>query len=522
MSILYRMAITVGFLCVALSFWFGSRFTADDSFITWRYGKNLIDAGIWNYNPSALDPTQAYTNPIYALISIVPHLINFDVVLFFKLLAAVTLIAFAVWFLSITKRSLLALLLLLAPPATMIHIFGGLETFLFVFLMSALLVALDKEQVRASIILTLLLFVTRPESWILVALVPIYLSSQLHSTNSKKFWRNLLLNITRIQLNVNKLFTTFLFLAIPLTFYFFIHYQIFGNPLPNTFYAKSGAIFLFKLLIVYSFFMLPAVLLLMLGRIKIFLFISVFFGIVACSYAKSYLMMNYASRFAFHIFVPIYCFMIYIAAEQRGKIMTVSTSTENYFQCSVENFVKAVAVIILCFFVWTSGIRAIGLFTSYPRLLASHGQLGKVITAVAEQYGLNALAIGDAGIAPYQTKLNNLDIVGLGSSIVVRDGLAAALNRGYSIDLIAFYATPHSIQKNLFSQHLLLEWATKKGFSYLCDIYWQPDYVLKLYTKQSIPELELLCKKTHLENSITDQEYFKKIMFIPPWHYWHQ
>ena len=60
-----------------------------DAFITWRYGFNLVNHGIWNYNPSTFDPTQAYTNPIYALLSIIPALLGINVVLFFKIISLI-------------------------------------------------------------------------------------------------------------------------------------------------------------------------------------------------------------------------------------------------------------------------------------------------------------------------------------------------------------------------------------------------------------------------------------------------
>jgi hypothetical protein len=53
---------------VSLSFWLFSRLTVDDAFILWRYCKNFVDAGVWNYNPAVFDMTQAYTSPIYAVL----------------------------------------------------------------------------------------------------------------------------------------------------------------------------------------------------------------------------------------------------------------------------------------------------------------------------------------------------------------------------------------------------------------------------------------------------------------------
>lgn len=77
-----RLAILAAILFAAGSLYVYSRFTVDDAFITWRYGKNLISHGIWNYSPNFVDPTQAYTNPIFAIAGIIPAAFGWDTVLF--------------------------------------------------------------------------------------------------------------------------------------------------------------------------------------------------------------------------------------------------------------------------------------------------------------------------------------------------------------------------------------------------------------------------------------------------------
>ena len=172
--ILYGTLLLFGGIAVVHSFWLYSRFTVDDAFITWRYGKNLVEHGIWNYNPTTLDLTQSYTNPIYAILSIIPAFFAIDVVFFFKIVATLKILVFSVWFLRITQLSWLMILLLLSIPATIVHAYSGLETFLFVALVSALFISLDKNQRLLAIVLTWLLFLTRPESWLLVVLVPTF------------------------------------------------------------------------------------------------------------------------------------------------------------------------------------------------------------------------------------------------------------------------------------------------------------------------------------------------------------
>jgi hypothetical protein len=518
----YRLIVALGLLATLASFWFGSRFTADDAFITWRFGKNLMEFGIWNYNPTPMDLTQSYTNPIYAILSILPQAIGLDVVLFFKLLSTLTLLAFSWWFLRVTKNSVLMLLLLICLPATMLHAYGGLETFLFVCLMSVLLVCLDQKKYVASIVTTLLLFITRPEAWTLLALVPLYLAIDLPSIAPESNRPSLTALIKQIKINVRTFALSLLALGIPLASYFLFHHLYFGSALPNTFYAKSGAIFSARELVKFSLFLAPLLLLLPLYKLKLFIFSSAFFSAMAVSYAKSYLMMDYGARFAFHIFVPIYCLLVYVAATQRSKTLKIDIDADRLLQCGADKFIKTILVFFILCFAFTSGIRAIGLFTYYPRLLDTHGEFGKLLATISTKYKIGSVLIGDAGIAAYHSKLNVLDIVGLGSASVVKDGVSPKVIDSYGVDVIAFYATPDSIQWPLFSQHVIYKWVENNGFYYLCDLYWRHDYTFKIYAKQSLPEVESLCAATKKNHDVPDEQYFKNMMYVPPWKYWRE
>lgn len=44
---LYKLCLIFSSFLVAGSFWIFSRFTVDDAFISWRYGKNLFENGVW-------------------------------------------------------------------------------------------------------------------------------------------------------------------------------------------------------------------------------------------------------------------------------------------------------------------------------------------------------------------------------------------------------------------------------------------------------------------------------------------
>src|SRR5699024_3887091 len=80
-------AVMAVFLC---------RFTIDDAFITWRYGQTLVHHGMWTWDPWA-PRVEAYTNPIYAFLSIIPALVGMSPELFFKVFSLLLAAAFTVW-----------------------------------------------------------------------------------------------------------------------------------------------------------------------------------------------------------------------------------------------------------------------------------------------------------------------------------------------------------------------------------------------------------------------------------------
>lgn len=519
---MYRIAVLIGFLGLTLSFWLYSRLTIDDAFITWRYGKNLIEYGIWNYNPSSFDPTQAYTNPIFAILSILPAILKLDIVLFFKIFSVINLICFSIWYIQETKGSYLTLIFLLGMPATVTHAFGGLETFLYVSLIGALYVALDKKNKGWSIFLTLCLFLTRPESWLLAILVPAFF---IINEDSKLIGN--VLSSKKISFEIVKRYTDIksfiiigLALSIPLIVYLLINKAYFGYALPNTFYAKSKAAFSFNEFINFLFFSSPIFLLLLLGRLKIFLLIFTYSFVLALNYSMSNLAMNYSARFAFHIFIPIYIFLIYVSAIKKDFIK-IKVEESKLFKLKSGNCIKLILMFFLLVFIKTSNTDS-HLVSYYPRALDSYAALGKTLAEISERYKIKSFTIGDAGMAAYHSNLITLDNVGLGSSLVIQKGLTTELLDSYKPDLIAFYSQPNEIFQNENNQLAMIEWAHTNKLDYRCDVYWKSDYVLKLYSRVDAPELMKTCLESKLKNNQSNSVYLKDKKSIPPWLYWRE
>ncbi len=120
------------------------RFTVDDAFITWRYGTSLA-AGFWNWNPASSGRVEAYSNPLFAMLSVVPAVLGLPSELFFKLFGLALLGAYLVLVQTLPVARPQRLLLtgfVLVNPLFFVHLFGGLETASFALLLSALFMLL--------------------------------------------------------------------------------------------------------------------------------------------------------------------------------------------------------------------------------------------------------------------------------------------------------------------------------------------------------------------------------------------
>jgi len=113
-------------------------FTAEDAYITYRYAENLVDTGALVYNLG--EPINAMTSPLHAALSTALFYLTGHTVLANKILAVLLLLLSSalVWcrFRNDPPLQLLALVLILTPPAVMLWTLGGLETPLLLFLVT--------------------------------------------------------------------------------------------------------------------------------------------------------------------------------------------------------------------------------------------------------------------------------------------------------------------------------------------------------------------------------------------------
>ena len=526
---LKRIGVLLLLIPIIISFWLFSRFTVDDAFISWRYGNNLINSGIWAYNPSLFDLTQAYTNPIYVVFSIVPNILGIDVVLFFKLISILTFFLYLFWYIKKIGSSWnLMLLFFLALPATCIHLFSGLETFLFAALMTALLISLYEENLVNAIGIGLVLLFVRPEAWLFSILIPIFFLIKTPTTYNKNF--SFFEYINDIKFNVHDCMIALCTLCLPLVLYFVIHVYWFGSFLPNTFYIKTlnhthlSLVAILKSTVSFSFYLLPLLFILLNRSYKLFIFSYLFFGLLILNYSISDLAMNYAGRFSFHIFAPVYLFMIYFISKQSSVIFYTSNNQNNYnqFIFSLQSIVNISLLSILLFFArgTMSPSELLSIYDYYPRAIDSHAALGKYIHSISNRYNIKSFSFGDAGMTAYQSSIVALDNIGLASSAVARNGINDKLLNKYALDLIVFHARPDSIRLKDHQQQIIYNWGIKNGFRMIGDIYWRPDYTIRIYSKIKYPELEAICNSSYQKNNIDSKSYFINTILQPPWYYW--
>ena len=480
-------------LPAVVNFWIFSRFTVDDSFITWRYGFNLVHHGIWNYNPSTFDPTQAYTNPVFAVLSIIPALLGINVVLFFKLLALLVGVSFIYSVVKVRPDSEVWLALFFAVPATIIHLFSGLETFVFVAGLFAVFVAVLERNIRFALIATSLVFLTRPEGWLLLVLVPVFLA-----IDGRRFNLKLALRL-------------FAILAVVLVIYFAITFSMFGQILPNTFYVKSGKDFLW-----WRFWPLlwELALLLPLAALRSWRIIGMavaFAAPVIYNYSTSTLAMDFASRYAFHLYAPFALLVIYVCGSRENRELIFARLK---FIPGVRAFVTVGILAVSVGFAYATFASNLQSYeTYYPRLLNAHGLVGEYAGKLYRAGEIHAMSISDAGLAPYLADISNLDTFHLGTHLGAVEGTTQALVKSYGVDFAALSQTNNAaIPVKLYLQ--------SRGFKEICPVYLNPTYLLSIWQKVTTKDALRVCENSRKANAIDDSEYFSKNITVAPWSYW--
>lgn len=275
--------------------------TVDDAFICFRYGYNLVNYGIWNWNIDN-ERAEAYTSFTYMLLSIIPPFLKVQPQYIFKIVSFIFFLLIIRRVLKSSKNiklNLLVAVLFTCNWQTHVHTYSGLETIFWFWLLIEFFFSITENKSQIWLwFLALLLPLTRPEGALFSAFLLVYL-----------------VFIKKEKINI----VAFLFFVGLGLVYFYWRYTYFGLLLPLPFYHKtlsqSNKLFNFILNSIISWQYLVFAIYLLIISIKkklhssYFLFLSIF--IFFFSYAISTLHMNYASRFPFQILYPAIIFALF-------------------------------------------------------------------------------------------------------------------------------------------------------------------------------------------------------------------
>jgi hypothetical protein len=365
------------------------QFTVDDAFISFRYGRTLLQSHTWNWNPSGTygeaTHEEAYTSFTYALLGIVPALIHISAPLFFKLfgLACLGWIAYRLQTLASPFAALLGILLLAIHPFVWIHAFSGLETPLYILLIVEMALCVkhaDTVPPTWVYALFLLLPLTRPEG-IVFACAGVLL-----------FWRN--------RATAPKQIAWFAAAILAGLTYFLARWRYFHHLLPNPYYAKVPAASWRTLLhgladnasnfAEYFFILLLLFFIARTSTTRVFAVCSFF--LLLLLFAPNNMPMNYADRFYLQLTLPI--FLVFLLVE----------STEH---------ASRIAAILAGIFLLAISAGALRYAATYfPGLQRAHADLGRRIAPFAPDH---VLFTGEVGAIPYYSGWVTWDFYGLGT-----------------------------------------------------------------------------------------------------------
>lgn len=428
-----------------------AQFSVDDSYITFRYARNFWEFGIWNWNPDKVEFVEAYTNPMYAFISLAPEYFGINPVLIFKF-GNFCLFLFLVYLTHREGIKKYATFYLLIYPSVYIHMFSGLETFTFIFFYIYLYILLQKKEFHFNFYLLIFLFpFVRPEG-LIFSLIYYYFSIE---------WKK------------PHVLRPALIIASAWIFYFIFRYKYFNTFLPNTFEVKgfSSLNYVLNNFLDFKFEFIFLMILFYLIKVYTFRTLIVATFCILLFYTVSDLQMNYANRFSFHVIFPIA--IIYLT----------------YFNETVKIPYKIILGILLIIFFGQS------LYTSYREIRHQYSNSLYVLKNMA--FNLQdfrcgrIMLLGDAGITPYISTWSTIDFIGLANrQIAMNKGISMSYLEKKDPDLIFLFASKKGGEDlfPLFNQNIILDYINlSKKLEKIGYITWHESYYYAVYLKKTDP-----------------------------------
>jgi len=395
-------------------------FIVDDSYITFRYARNLSNGYGLVFNPGG-PHTEGFTSPLWMLIMTIPFLLHLSPELFARYSGIFfTLLTMGFSFLII--RRLLPesirdkyhwitggmVLSLAITPATTVHAISGMETALYTFLVTLyfyrLIIYMEKPSRSKALFLALSGFMvglTRPEG----NLIPILSMGIALFFLSKK----------EISELIKMAFVGYI---LPGIIYFAIRYAYFGLIFPLPYYVKLGNYLhicgsLSMILNLSSFFLSGGFMIVFsankLAKRLLPLWISVLGFIIFFFFPMH--VMGYNMRFMYPVLPMLLC-MVYMGCYSMAEGFINQFSINN--KPLISNWIN----------IGIALVPAVLLMATYPEIhhekveeykgmLNAHIQLGKDLEAYKCNPRQMHIAMGDAGAVPYFSDWNTLDFIGL-------------------------------------------------------------------------------------------------------------
>ena len=411
------IAIALG-LALGLVLW---RFTVDDSYISYRYSKNLSDgAGIvWNKGEK---PVEGYTNFLWVVILAAFIKAGLDPVVVSKLLGLLLLagtgvLAYSAGVKLLEKRTpvlaVIPVLIFSINASFVIHAVSGLETMLFSFVLMAIaylaLEAVENNSSRTRIMLYscfLISGLVRPEGVLfsfITFIVLLFMDRQTRSLKSLKWF--------------------LVCFILPGAAYMAWRLAYFGYLLPNTFYIKGtpgkplvGLEYVGSFVLGYYgvYIILLLLCAILVREKKKYIFIIPALTVIAY-YCTVLSLMGYCFRYL----MPFYPLLLVPLVLLPDKLLSKKDRRFKFRLAGV-----AVVCLGLLFLSYLEFSGIMGYARDYSEGLKKvHVKFGKALkSAVGENPEKYTLAVGDAGAMPFYSEFRAIDTIGLNDVNLARKG----------------------------------------------------------------------------------------------------
>jgi len=369
--------------------------SVDDLLISARYGRNLVQHGIWNWNPDG-EMVEAYTTFTYTVIPMIGEVLGINPFLVLKAFGLILyglLIRRLYQYRAGLSGFLLSLTFIHLYFYLFVHIYGGFETFFFSFLLfeMALMVSGRAEmKERYFYILLLLLPMTRPEG-AAFAVAGFLLAWRSGKVVKDKIFFGVILAIGALYMVWRVIY--------------------FGHLLPNTFYVKSvhDSVFhnlkaLFNTYMDRTIFITVfAVAILLIKNRSLQVLGGLGFLILIFLYYPSGLATDVGTRFFFQVSFFLLLMGFLLADQLRSKI----------------------AFTVTCLFLvantWGT-LKSMPFISSiYPIFHMSHIDIGQRLEPFKEKG--YTVAVCEAGAIPYYSGWKSYDLLALADERLAREGL---------------------------------------------------------------------------------------------------